>query len=45
MMEGETMASGFYPYGKKSVFVTPGIGYVGPGRFNCPPEVSLITIP
>lgn len=45
MVEGETMASGFYPYGEKSVFVTPGIGYIGPGRFNCPPEVNLITIP
>lgn len=45
MMEGETMAAGFYPYQGKHVFVTPGIGYVGPGRFNCPPEINLVTIP
>jgi len=43
--EGETMYSGFYPYEDKQVFVTRGIGYLGPGRFNCPPEINLITIP
>lgn len=45
MTEGETMSSGFYPYEGKQVFVTRGIGYMGPGRFNCPPEINLITIP
>ncbi len=45
MTEGETMSSGFYPYKDKHIFVTPGIGYMGPGRFNCPPEINLITIP
>lgn len=45
MTEGETMSSGFYPHEGKHVFVTPGIGYVGPGRFNCPPEINLITLP
>lgn len=45
MTEGETMFSGFYPYEDKQVFVTRGIGYIGPGRFNCPPEINLITIP
>lgn len=45
MTEGETMFSGFYPYEDKQVFVTRGIGYMGPGRFNCPPEINLITIP
>lgn len=45
MTEGETMSSGFYPYEGRHVFVTRGIGYVGPGRFNCPPEINLITIP
>lgn len=43
--EGETMYSGFHPYEDKQVFVTRGIGYIGPGRFNCPPEINLITIP
>lgn len=43
--EGETMHSGFHPYEDKQVFVTRGIGYIGPGRFNCPPEINLITIP
>ena len=42
--EGETMYSGFHPYEDKQVFVTRGIGYIGPGRFNCPPEINLITI-
>lgn len=45
MTEGETMSSGFYPYEGKYVFVTCGIGYLGPGRFNCAPEINLITIP
>lgn len=43
--EGETMYSGFYPYEGRQVFVTRGIGYMGPGRFNCPPEINLIIIP
>lgn len=43
--EGETMHSGFYSYEDKQVFVTRGIGYLGPGRFNCPPEINLIIIP
>ncbi len=39
------MNSGFHSYEDKQVFVTRGIGYLGPGRFNCPPEINLITIP
>lgn len=42
---GETMDSGFFNHTEnRTIFVSPGVGYVGPGRFNCPPEVSLITI-
>lgn len=45
MTEEETMSSSFHPYEGKHIFVTRGIGYLGPGRFNCPPEINLITIP
>ncbi len=42
---GETMDSGFFNHTpNRTIFVSPGVGFVGPGRFNCPPEVSLITI-
>lgn len=45
LRDGETMSSGFYPYEGRHLFISPGIGYGGPGRFNCPPEINLITIP
>ena len=41
----QTMFSGLYDYKGKTIFVTRGIGYVGPGRFNCPPEINLLIIP
>lgn len=40
----QTMFSGLYDYKDKTIFVTRGIGYVGPGRFNCPPEINLLLI-
>lgn len=43
--EGETMTSGFHPFDQRQIFITRGIGSLGPGRFNCPPEINLITIP
>ena len=37
--------AGFYPHAPVPLFVTRGIGTVGPRlRLNCPPELSLLTL-
>jgi predicted MPP superfamily phosphohydrolase len=42
---GRKYFSGFYPHAKTPVYVSRGIGTTFlPSRFNCPPEVSLLTL-
>jgi hypothetical protein len=36
--------AGLYSYDNRWIHITPGIGNVHGFRFNCPPEVSLITV-
>ncbi len=44
--EGDGMSAGLYPFeGGRYIFVTPGIGSMGPGRLNCPPTVHMLIIP
>lgn len=36
--------AGFHPIGQNFLYVNRGLGTYFPGRFNCPPEVSVITL-
>ncbi len=45
LKSGEYMAQGLYPFEDRHIYVTPGIGYHGPGRFNCPPQINMLIIP
>jgi len=36
--------AGLYPWDNRWLHITPGVGNVHGFRFNCPPEVSLITV-
>ncbi len=45
LKSGEHMAEGLYPFEDRHIYVTPGIGYHGPGRFNCPAQINMLIIP
>jgi len=42
---GRKYVRGFYPHAKTPIFVTSGVGTTFlPSRFNCPPEVAILTL-
>lgn len=42
---GRRYPRGWYPYGPTPLYVSRGVGTTGPPiRFNCPPEVTLLTL-
>jgi predicted MPP superfamily phosphohydrolase len=42
---GRKYVRGFYPNAKTPIFVTSGVGTTFlPSRFNCPPEVAILTL-